>query len=106
MSIDAPTFVKKHLGQKGTGEVEHDHYDDHHDAHHSHDSEDDHDEHSEINASYEWACSDESELDVLELRFPDGFASVETIEIQILTAVGAQVLTKAGRAASIPLSPP
>lgn len=74
---------------------------DHHDAEH-HDSE----QHSEVNASYEWACGNVSALDSLALRFTEGFAGVETIEIQILTPAGAQVITAQGRAASVSLTPP
>lgn len=132
-SIEGPAFVTQHLAQEDAGEAGHDHdhhesdhghdsdhdHHDHHDETHDHDEEHDHhgesddhdhhehhdhDEHSEINANYEWVCGDVSKLDVLELRFTQGFASVETIEIQLLTAAGAQVMKKEGRVASIPLS--
>ena len=101
-SIDAPVYVKQHLEEQGSAETEHSH--DPHDAHHSHDDHDD-EEHSEIVANYEWVCGDTSKLDALALRFTDGFASVETIEVQVLTPAGAQVIKEEGRVASIPLSP-
>lgn len=92
------------------------HDSDHHDADHGdsdhhdsgHDDADHHDseQHSEVNASYEWACGNVSALDSLALRFTEGFAGVETIEIQILTSAGAQVITADGRAASVSLTPP
>ncbi len=93
--IDGPDYVEQHLGEGGARSD-----DDHHD-HDEHEGE----VHSEIVASYEWECGDASKLDALELRFTDGFASVEKVEIQVLTPAGAQVMTKEGRGASIPLSP-
>lgn len=82
---------------------EHDDHDDHHgdSDHHDHEDSGDHDhdheeQHAEVNASYEWTCDVVSNLDALELRFIDGFAGVEEIEVQILTSSGARVLT-AGR---------
>ena len=46
-----------------------------------------------------------AEIDSLDLRFTESFASVETIEIQILTSDGVRVLAEKGRAASVSLSP-
>ncbi len=77
----------------------HDGESDDHDHEHSadHDHDHDHEEaHAEVTANYEWMCDAPSNLDALELRFIDGFAGVENIQIQILTADGARVLT-AGR---------
>ena len=97
---------------------EHDEHEEHEEAAaHDHDDHDDHDEaavhdhddaeqHAEVNANYEWVCANASDLDSLALRFTEGFTGVETIEIQILTAAGAQVLTLEGRATSVSLSRP
>ncbi len=101
-SIDGPAYVKQHVEEEGADAAGHGH--EHHDDHHSHGHDSEHEEHTEINANYEWACGDASKLDVLELRFTEGFANVETIEIQLLTDAGAQVMTREGRVASIPLS--
>ncbi len=109
VSIEGPPFFRNHLAEKAATETADDHDHDHHDSHHSHDSHDSetaHEEHSEINANYEWVCGDESMLDNLELRFTEGFTSVEIIEIQILTTAGAKVLKREGRVESIPLSAP
>ena len=107
MVIDGPAYVVKHLPHAGDDPAGHDHgHDEDQDKHdHDHDKHD-HEEHAEVNASYEWNCSDASELDALDLRFTQSFVSVETIKIQILTAAGAQVLTEKGQVASIPLSSP
>ena len=67
-----------------------------------HDSHDD-EEHTEVNAIYSWTCGDALELGVLELRFVAGFASVEKIEVQIITPAGARILTTDGWVSSIPL---
>ena len=58
-----------------------------HDEHEETDEHDDGDseQHSEVNANYEWTCGNASDLGSLALRFTEGFAGVETIEIQILT---------------------
>jgi len=87
---------------------DHDDHDDHHDEHeesaaHDHD---DSEQHAEVNANYEWACGNASNLDSLALRFTEGFAGVETIEIQVLTSAGAHVITAEGRTSSVSLSPP
>lgn len=117
MSIDGPAYVRQHLAEDHAGAAESD--DDHHDTRDSHGSESDHDEHAEpavdehddaeqhaeINANYEWVCGNASDLDSLALRFTEGFADVETIEIQVLTSAGAQVLTVEGRASSVSLTP-
>lgn len=81
---------------------DHDDHDDHADSgdHDDHDSE----QHEEVNASYEWECGNVSALESLALRFTEGFAGVETIEIQILTSAGAQVVTAEGRATSVSLT--
>ena len=93
----------------------HDHHDEHEEsADHDHDGHeesadhehDDAEQHSEVNANYEWECGNASDFDSLALRFTESFAGVETIEIQILTAAGAQVLTLEGRATSVSLSRP
>ena len=81
----------------------HDH-DEHEEAgEHDHD---DVEQHAEVIANYEWECANASDLDSLALRFTENFAGVETIEIQILTSAGAQVLTLEGRATSVSLSRP
>ena len=128
-SVDGPAYVTQHFAEDDAGAAEND--DDHHDTHDSHGSEsepdehadsavhehdehaesaiDDHDDseqHAEVSANYEWVCGNVSDLDSLELRFTEGFAGVETIEIQILTAAGAQVITAEGRTTSVSLSRP
>ena len=82
-----------------------------HDGHeesddHDHEEHGDSEQHSEVNANYEWTCGNASELGSLALRFTEGFAGVETIEIQVLTAAGAQVMTLEGRASSVSLAQP
>ena len=94
--------------------ADHDHDEHEESAAHDHDEHEeaaDHDhgdseQHAEVNANYEWDCGSASDLDSLALRFTESFAGVETIEIQILTAAGAQVLTLEGRATSVSLSRP
>ncbi|MYE49148.1 MAG: DUF2796 domain-containing protein [Gammaproteobacteria bacterium] len=94
------------------GDHDHDEHDE--SAAHDHDEheeadEHDHDDaeqHAEVIANYEWECANASDLDSLALRFTENFAGVETIEIQILTSAGAQVLTLEGRATSVSLSRP
>lgn len=104
-SVDGPAYVTEHLAGGEAGSAgSHDGH--HHDAGH-HDS--DHggsEQHSEVNASYAWECGNVSALESLALRFTEGFAGVETIEIQILTPAGAQVITAQGRASSVSLTPP
>ena len=104
-SVDGPAYVTEHLAGGEAGSAgSHDGH--HHDAGH-HDS--DHggsERHSEVNASYAWECGNVSALESLALRFTEGFAGVETIEIQILTPAGAQVITAQGRASSVSLTPP
>ena len=80
----------------------HDH-DDHDDDSAAHDH-DDSEQHAEVSASYQWQCANASDLDSLALRFTEGFVGVETIEVQILTSAGAQVLTLEGRATSVSLA--
>ena len=90
----------------------HDHEDHDESAAHDHDDHDDsaahdHDDseqHAEVSANYQWQCANASELDSLALRFTEGFVGVETIEVQILTSAGAQVLTLEGRATSVSLA--
>ena len=124
-SVDGPAYVTQHLAEDDAGSADSDH--DQHDSHDSHDSEADHDDHAdhdehadqddhadhddhdseqheEISASYEWECGNVSALESLALRFTEGFAGVETIEIQILTSAGAQVVTAEGRATSVSLT--
>ena len=117
-SIDGPDYVRQHLAKDDASSAEA--HEDHHDSHDSHGSESDHDEHdesaahdhddseqhAEVNANYEWACGNASNLDSLALRFTEGFAGVETIEIQVLTSAGAHVITAEGRPSSVSLSPP
>ena len=115
MSVDGPEYVTQHLAEDDPGSAESDHDDTHdshggeddHDDHPDSDDHDDHDseQHEEVNASYEWECGNVSALESLALRFTEGFAGVETIEIQILTSAGAHVVTAEGRAASVSLSP-
>ena len=83
----------------------HDHDHDEHEEAADHDH-DDSEQHAEVNANYQWACGNASNLDSLALRFTESFTGVETIEAQILTAAGAQVLTLEGRATSVSLSGP
>lgn len=129
ISIDGPEYVVQHLAEDDAGSADSDHG--HHDKHNSRGAEPARDEHAEpdshghdqhaepdgdghgdserhaeISASYEWVCGNPSNLDSLALRFPESFAGVEMIEIQILTAAGARVITAEGRAASVSLSPP
>ncbi len=118
MSIDGPAYVTQHLADDEAGPAESHGHD--HDSHGSHDSRaahDDHadhgghdhaesEQHAEVNASYEWACGNVSAVEDLGLRFAESFAGVETIEIQVLTADGAYVLTADGQTSSVPLSPP
>lgn len=117
-SIDGPAYVLQHLAEDDAGLAASDN--DHGEPHDSHDIESAHDEHAEsaghdhhdseehaeINANYQWVCGNVSDLDSLALRFTESFASVETIEIQILTSAGARLITAEGRAASVSLSPP
>ena len=117
-SIDGPAYVIQHLAEDHAGSAESDN--DPHDTHDSHGMESDHDEHAEsavhdhhdseqhadINANYEWVCGNVSDLDALKLRFTERFASVDTIEIQVLTSAGAHVVTAEGRASSVSLPPP
>ena len=94
--------------------ADHDHDEHEESAAHDHDEHEESDEHdhgdseqhSEVSANYEWRCANASNLDSFALRFTESFAGVETIEIQILTAAGAQVLTVEGRAPSVSLSQP
>ena len=83
--------------------ADHDH--DEHEESADHDHEDA-EQHAEVNANYEWVCGNASALDSLALRFTEGFVGVETIQVQILTAAGAQVLTLEGRPSSVSLSQP
>ena len=115
-SIDGPAYVLEHLGDEDAGEVMSDHDHDEHEEsaghdHDEHEETDEHDDgdseqHSEVNANYEWTCGNASDLGSLALRFTEGFAGVATIEIQILTAAGAQVMTLEGRASSVSLAQP
>ena len=98
VSVDGPQYIR--LPVAGEGE----HHSDHIDSHHSHDDEPSHDGHSDIVASYQWTCEDARALDSLELRFADEFANIETVEIQIITATGTQLISEEGRVTSIPLS--
>lgn len=118
-SVAGPAYVNRLIPTGDTDSASHD--DDHHDEHESHGSSesgrhdrtdssdhghDDHEEHAEISANYEWVCSDITNVDALELRFSDGFANVETIEIQIITSAGAQVITAGRGDASVSLVSP
>ena len=104
-SVDGPAYVTEHLagGEAGSAGSHDGHHRDagHHDSDHGGSE-----RHSEVNASYTWECGNVSALESLALRFTEGFAGVETIEIQILTPAGAQVITAQGRASSVSLTPP
>ncbi|MDJ0918839.1 MAG: DUF2796 domain-containing protein [Woeseiaceae bacterium] len=91
----------------------HDHDDDSHDHdshehdHDSHDHGDDHDhasEHAEFNAAYQWTCRNPSALDALALSFIEGFISVQTVRVQLLTSDGAQVMNLTAKDTSLPLA--
>lgn len=118
VSVDGPAYVMQHIETEESDADAHD--DDHHDEHESergdHDHHDEHadsgehdhddeEQHSEVDATYAWTCGDVSALDSLALHFTGKFASVETIEIQILSPAGARVLTAEGRATSVSLAP-
>ena len=126
-SIDGPAYVLEHLADDDAGDVlsDHDHdeheetgghdHDEHEESadhdHDEHEESDEHDhgdseQHSEVSANYEWTCGNASDLESLALRFTESFAGVETIEVQILTAAGAQVLTLEGRPGSVSLPQP
>ena len=97
-----------HDGHADDGHHEEQHAEHHDDEHHGeehHDEHHDEETHSEINATYEWECSSPSDLQSLELRFIDAFASAEQVNAQILTAKGAKVTTIAEGAKSVSLSP-
>ena len=103
-----------HGDESAREEHDHDHDEEHHDEHHhdhehsdDHGESDDHDagEHADVSANYQWACGNPAALDALALRFPESFTGVETIEVQILTSSGAQVMTADAQTASIPLAP-
>ena len=116
-SVEGPEFIEKHVTTHQAAANDHDDHhghDDHdeHDNHDDHDSgshEDEHhghdDEHSEISANYEWTCSEADNLRALDLRFIEGFANVENIEIQIITSAGARVLDAGADTKTIPLAP-
>ena len=96
-SIEGPEFVMQHLADHRSDDADHDH----HDEHEHHDEE----QHSEINVTYEWTCNDAAKLDALELRFIDGFADIEKIEVRVLTSAGAHVATVGGDARLVSLAP-
>ena len=109
-TLDAPAYISLVSGSEGAESAQHS---DGHD--HDHDSHGDesvhHDHHGEeghagILANYEWECADVSALVGIELRFIEGFANVETIEIQVLTSAGAQVITAGRSDTSISLESP
>ena len=117
-SVDGPAYIAQHLADEHAAPAER--HSGHRNAHDPHGAESGHDEpaapavhdhedsgqHAEISASYEWVCGNISDLDSLALLFTDGFASIETIEIQILTTAGAHVVKAEGRAASVSLRQP
>ena len=122
-SLDGPAYITGDSGGADEHSDDDHHDDDHHDDHgsHHHDDEHDHhddhehgdddeehadDEHSEVTANYAWSCDDASRLESLELQFTDGFANVETIEVQVLTSAGAQVFTAESGTTSISLGAP
>ncbi|MEM7501868.1 MAG: DUF2796 domain-containing protein [Pseudomonadota bacterium] len=85
----------------------HDDHDGHADADHDHDHDEhgDHDgEHAEIDARYVWACGESSELNSIGTPFVKEFASVETINIQIVTPAAARVVEADQTLQSIELS--
>lgn len=80
-----------------------DHDDDDHDEHHDdddhndrddHDDHDDHDEdtHNDVEASYLWNCENPERLQNITLQFTDWFADVDSVEVQLITPQGVQVL--------------
>jgi len=113
-SIDAPGFFHKNAGTGGSTDNESAHADRNHQrsgkahgesaGHGDDDSRSDH-HHSNLNASYEWTCSDIARLDGLALSVAENFGSIETINVQVLTASGAYVDEVPGNAASISLAP-
>ena len=103
VSVDGPAYFTQ--GTEAEHNDDHRNDDGYHHSDHTHPQTSEHEEHAEINANYEWTCANVSELGALELRFADGFASVEKIEVQIVTSTGAQVLTADGQVGSIPLAP-
>ena len=116
-AIEGPQHLMQYIDDSGAESEEHDHHDDDHhsddadhDHHDDHEHDDDHEhhdeeEHSEINATYEWTCSDASKLDTLDLLFIDGFSGVDKIEVQILTSAGASVATAGSDARQVSLAP-
>ncbi len=119
--IKAPAYLLNLIPGAAAGAADHDDHHDHHAGHdhedHDHDAHDhdghdhDHDEHdhdhsdehAELNATYQWECSSPSELDALALSFVNGFTSVESVQVQLLTADGAQVMNLTGEDTSLPL---
>lgn len=108
LTLDAPSYLLAlrdgtHAAEESHGDHEdhsgdaaHSGHDDHHDEHddeHDHDDHADHDsEHAEVDARYVWACSDSGELRTLGTPFVKGFASVETINVQIITPTATRVV--------------
>ena len=132
VSVEGPGYITEHIegGDAGStthddhdnhdheehGDHDHEAYDDHdHEASAEHDHDDDHDHdhehdgegsHADINANYEWTCDNVANLEALALRFSDGFASVETINIQVLTSAGAHVVEASADTGSVSLAAP
>ena len=127
--VSAPEYLERLIAGEQGDEADHgDHHDHDHDDHdhdshgndhenhdhdheshdHDHDSHDhDHDhsaEHAEVNATYQWTCRNPSELDAMALSFIDGFLSVETVQVQLLTSDGAQVINLTANDTSLPLA--
>ena len=77
---------------------DHDGHDDgDHNEHHDDDGHDDHDDHDEgthndVEASYLWNCENPERLQDITLRFTDWFADVDSVEVQLITPQGVQVL--------------
>lgn len=123
-TLDAPAYISLVSRSEEAESAQHsDGHDHDHDPHgdesvhhdhlggEEHEDADDHDHHGEeghagILVNYEWECADISTLDGIELRFIEGFANVETIEIQVLTSAGAQVITAGRSDTSISLESP
>ena len=127
-SIAAPGYftdpMDDHDASDHGEEDDHDHEDhdshdhDDHDGDHAeaaaHDDHEDHDHddeghgashHSNLLASYEWNCTDVTKLDSLSLSIAAKLASVETINVQVLTPTGVSAEEMSGSTASISLTP-
>ena len=79
--------------------------DDHdHEHDHDHDHEGDGDGHSDLNATYVWSCERTGAISEIAASFAAGFAQLQNIEIQIITASGARVIDADAQIEMIPIS--